>query len=98
MADPDPHQEGLVGGEAHLGVVLDVLGADQLGHALRQVAEALRGQRPGDELYGRAAEIAARSCRPTTDQRGSAEYKRHLAGELTRRTLRRAVERITGGS
>jgi carbon-monoxide dehydrogenase medium subunit len=65
---------------------------------LPEVAEALRGQRPGDELYGRAAEIAARSCRPTTDQRGSAEYKRHLAGELTRRTLRRAVERITGGS
>ena len=63
-----------------------------------EVAEALRGQRPGDELYGRAAEIAARSCRPTTDQRGSAEYKRHLAGELTRRTLRRAVERITVGS
>ena len=28
-----------------------------------------------------------------TDQRGSAEYKRHVAQELTRRALRRATER-----
>lgn len=62
---------------------------------LPEIAEALRGQRPTDELYARAGTIAAQSCRPTADQRGSAEYKRHLAGELTRRTLRRAVERIT---
>jgi aerobic carbon-monoxide dehydrogenase medium subunit len=63
---------------------------------LPEVAAALRGSRPSEQLYAQAAAIAARACRPTTDQRGSAEYKRHLAGELTRRTLRRAVERITG--
>lgn len=57
------------------------------------IAEALRGQRPSEELYTRAGEIAARSCDPATDTRGSAEYKRHLAKELTRRTLRRAVTR-----
>jgi aerobic carbon-monoxide dehydrogenase medium subunit len=65
---------------------------------LPEVAEALRGQPPSEELYARAGAIAARSCRPTADQRGSAEYKRHLADELTRRTLRRAVERITRDS
>jgi carbon-monoxide dehydrogenase medium subunit len=29
-----------------------------------------------------------------TDPRGSAEYKRHLASELTIRTLRTAAERV----
>ena len=57
------------------------------------ITEALVGQRPSEELYTRAGEIAAESCEPATDTRGSADYKRHLAKELTRRTLRRAVAR-----
>jgi carbon-monoxide dehydrogenase medium subunit len=60
------------------------------------ISEAMRGRPPSEELYSRAAEIAAQSCDPVTDMRGSADYKRHLAGELTRRTLRRAVQRIEG--
>jgi carbon-monoxide dehydrogenase medium subunit len=59
------------------------------------ISEALRGNPPSEELYQRAGEIAAASCRPTTDMRGSAEYKLHLADELTRRALRLAVRRIT---
>jgi carbon-monoxide dehydrogenase medium subunit len=58
-----------------------------------EISAALRGREPAEDLYERAGTIAARSCEPATDQRGSAEYKRHLAAELTRRTLRRAVER-----
>jgi carbon-monoxide dehydrogenase medium subunit len=58
-----------------------------------EISEISRGLEPSEELYARAGEIAARSCDPVTDQRGSAEYKRHLANELTRRTLRRAAER-----
>jgi aerobic carbon-monoxide dehydrogenase medium subunit len=65
---------------------------------LPEIAEALRGRPPSEELYAQAGAIAARSCRPSADQRGSVEYKRHLAGELTRRTLRRAVERVVGNS
>ena len=61
------------------------------------ISEALRGQAPSDELFARAGAIAAESCSPTTDNRGTADYKRHLADELTRRTLRRAVERIEAG-
>lgn len=57
------------------------------------ISAALRGQEPSESLYEQAGTIAADSCDPVTDQRGSAEYKRHLAAELTRRTLRRAVER-----
>jgi len=58
-----------------------------------EISASLRGQIPDERLYERAGEIAARSCDPVTDQRGSEEYKRHLADELTRRTLRKAVER-----
>src|SRR5262249_5886011 len=61
-----------------------------------EISQALRGHSPTDELYAMAGAIAARSCAPTTDQRGTVEYKRHLAGELTRRALRRAVARATG--
>ena len=62
-----------------------------------EISAALVGQAPSEELYAAAADIAARSCTPTTDTRGSAEYKRHLAGELTRRALRRSVARIEEG-
>ena len=58
------------------------------------ISAALRGRVPGDDAWAEAAEIAAASCRPSTDGRGSAAYKRHLAGELTRRTLRTAWERV----
>ena len=59
------------------------------------ISEAMRGQAPSEELYARAGAIAAESCSPVSDQRGSADYKRHLADELTRRSLRRAVARAT---
>ena len=60
------------------------------------ISDALRGQAPSEDLYARAGAIAAESCSPTTDMRGSADYKRHLADELTRRALRRSVARING--
>jgi carbon-monoxide dehydrogenase medium subunit len=58
------------------------------------ISQAVRGHAPSEELYAEAGRIAADNCSPVTDMRGSAKYKLHLAGELTRRTLRRAVERI----
>jgi carbon-monoxide dehydrogenase medium subunit len=60
------------------------------------ISEALRGKAPSEEVYAQAGAIAAESCSPATDLRGSIEYKRHLANELTRRALRRAVARING--
>jgi carbon-monoxide dehydrogenase medium subunit len=62
------------------------------------ISEALQGQAPSEELYARAGAIAAESCSPVTDNRGTADYKRHLADELTRRTLRLSVERIQAGA
>ncbi|HEY5455452.1 MAG TPA: xanthine dehydrogenase family protein subunit M [Acidothermaceae bacterium] len=60
------------------------------------ISEALRGKAPSEDVYAAAGAIAAESCSPSTDLRGSVEYKRHLANELTRRALRRAVARING--
>ena len=61
------------------------------------ISDALRGQAPSEELYAAAGAIAAASCSPATDNRGTAEYKRHLADELTRRALRSSVTRIQAG-
>jgi carbon-monoxide dehydrogenase medium subunit len=58
------------------------------------ISEALRGKVPSEDLYAEAGVIAAASCQPATDVRGSADYKKHLASELTKRALRRSVERI----
>jgi len=60
------------------------------------ISQALRGKTPSEELYEQAGAIAAENCSPQTDMRGSVEYKRHLADELTRRALRRSVSRING--
>jgi carbon-monoxide dehydrogenase medium subunit len=60
------------------------------------ISQALRGQAPSEDLYAKAGAIAAENCSPSSDMRGSVEYKRHLANELTRRALRRAVARING--
>jgi aerobic carbon-monoxide dehydrogenase medium subunit len=62
-----------------------------------EISAALRGQAPSDPVYETAGRIAAEKCSPVSDNRGTEDYKRHLADELTRRTLRVAVERIRTG-
>ena len=74
-------------------VGLAAVGANTTG--IPAISEALRGKAPSEELYTQAGAIAAESCSPVTDLRGSVEYKRHLAAELTKRALRRSVARIT---
>ncbi len=57
----------------------------------RLVGEAVT---PG--LIEEAAELAVSAASPISDQRGSAEFRRHLVRVLTRRTLTTAYERATG--
>jgi carbon-monoxide dehydrogenase medium subunit len=73
------------------GVGLTAVGARHF--AAPEAEEFLRGAPATDESYARAGEIAAGHCHPVSDQRGPADYKRHLAAELTTRALRRAVAR-----
>jgi carbon-monoxide dehydrogenase medium subunit len=59
-----------------------------------QKAEAsLAGQMASDKAFARAAEIAAGECSPISDQRGSAEFRRHLVLVMTERMLREAAAR-----
>jgi carbon-monoxide dehydrogenase medium subunit len=60
------------------------------------ISTALRGQKPSEELYALVGQIAADNASPSTDTRGTAAYKTHLAKELTIRSLRLAVARATG--
>ena len=82
--------DGAVISDARVG--LAAVGPNTTG--IPAISEALRGKVPSEELYDQAGAIAAESCRPVTDTRGTVEYKRHLAAELTRRALRRSVARI----
>jgi carbon-monoxide dehydrogenase medium subunit len=54
---------------------------------------ALQGEKASDALFAHAGQLAAQACEPVSDQRGSAEYKRHVVGVLTERALKRATER-----
>jgi carbon-monoxide dehydrogenase medium subunit len=72
------------------GIALAAVGADVTSSEAEQ---ALAGQAPSDELLAEAGRLAAAACSPVSDQRGSAAYKRHLAGVLTQRALRLATVR-----
>jgi aerobic carbon-monoxide dehydrogenase medium subunit len=72
------------------GIALSAVGGPV---AFTRAEESLLGVTPSEEAFARAAKIAAEDCSPADDQRGHAEYKRHLAAELTRRALRRSAER-----
>lgn len=79
---------------ADVGIGLAAVGATHFVAA--EAEEYLRGRPVTEENLRRAGEMAATNCRPVSDQRGPADYKRHLASELTTRVLRIAVARARG--
>ena len=56
---------------------------------------AADGQGARRELFAEAGEDRVGGLLPTADGRGPVDYKRHLAGVLTQRALRRAASRAT---
>ncbi len=76
---------------AEAGIGLTAVGARNF--AAAEAEEFLRGAPAAEASFAEAGRIAAEHCRPSSDQRGPAEYKQHLARELTTRALRRALRR-----
>jgi carbon-monoxide dehydrogenase medium subunit len=79
---------------ADVGIGLTAVGATHFVAA--EAEEFLVGRPASEQTLARAGEIAAEHCRPVSDLRGPADYKRHLVRELTVRVLRVAVARARG--
>lgn len=77
---------------ARAGIAIGAVGPT----ALRvTAAEALlQGQKPSTQLAAAAEREAAKLADPSPDNRGSAEYKKAMAGVLVRRAILRAFDRL----
>jgi carbon-monoxide dehydrogenase medium subunit len=64
--------------------------------SLDSVAAALVGRRLDDAAVDDAARGASEAARPISDMRGTEAQRRHLAGVLTARVIRRAAARARG--
>ena len=84
-------EEGVI---ADVGVALGAVGLTTI--HLTRAEELLRGQSPSEDRFAEAGRIASEDCSPTADGRGPVDYKRHLAGVLTKRALSRATARALG--
>ena len=74
-----------------VGIALSAVGLTTID--LTRAEELLRGQVPSEALFEQAGAIASEDCMPIPDGRGPVDYKRHLAGVLTKRALRKATAR-----
>ncbi|OBK21346.1 FAD binding domain-containing protein [Mycobacterium asiaticum] len=71
---------------------LTAVNADRNG--LSELSDSIAGRPATEETFAEAGRLAGQACEPVSDIRGTAEYKRHLASELTIRTMRKSVERV----
>ena len=76
---------------AEVAIALTNLGATAL--KARAAEDSLRGKALTDASMAAAADLAMSICDPAADQRGDAEYKTAMAGEMTQRALRTARSR-----
>src|SRR5919112_6675646 len=83
--DPPADPAGRGDTVTEVGIGLAALGAAHFDAPEAEVF--LRGRPATEATFLEAGRIVAEHCRPPTDQRGPADYKRHLACELTVRAL-----------
>ena len=83
------------GNVSYAGIGLTNVG--QVPIKARAAEQSLLGKPLDDASIHQAADLAAAASQPTSDTRGSAEYKRDMVRTLTVRALRKALARATGG-
>jgi carbon-monoxide dehydrogenase medium subunit len=62
----------------------------------KEAEDVLRGHAIDEALIDAAAQKVMEICDPAEDLRGDIEYKTHMAGEMTRRAIRLALQRAGG--
>ncbi|HYT30895.1 MAG TPA: xanthine dehydrogenase family protein subunit M [Actinomycetota bacterium] len=75
------------------GIALTAVGSKNLRAA--DAEAVLAGAEPTEEAFAEAGRLAGAAAEPSSDVRGSADYKRHVASVFVRRGLARAVEIAT---
>jgi carbon-monoxide dehydrogenase medium subunit len=63
---------------------------------VREAGAALAGKPVSDQTIEAAGAAASAAAKPITDMRGSIAQRKHLAGVLTKRVIKKAVERARG--
>jgi xanthine dehydrogenase FAD-binding subunit len=63
---------------------------------VKSASDWLSGKPATAKTFAKARELASQAARPINDKRGTVEYRKHLAGVLTERTLAIAVDRARG--
>jgi carbon-monoxide dehydrogenase medium subunit len=79
------------------GKIVDAgLACSAVGPTTMQIERAeqmMIGQAPTEELFAQAGSCASQDCSPSADGRGPVDYKRHVAGVLSKRALVKAAQR-----
>ena len=83
-----------VSGGSIRSAALSFFGADSTPVRVADAEAALVGQTPGDDAFAAAAEIVSAQLDPPSDVHGTTNYRKHIAGVLTRRGLAEAAARI----
>jgi len=73
---------------------LSFLGISGTPTRVDEAEQSLVGKRPDEAAFSAAAEIVTASVDPGSDVHATANYRRHIAGVLTRRGLAEAATRI----
>ncbi len=84
----------LLAGDVITDAALAFLSVGPTAVRVTEAEAVLIGERPSAELFAEAGRVVSATLQPAADVHASANYRKHLAGVLTRRGLELAVARL----